>query len=288
MSAPARRSHAISANDRARLLQTALRYDLGAFIRKTVNELEPTTDYEHNWHIDSIAYHLAEVAAGRCNRLLITLPPRSLKSLSASVAFPAWLLGHQPDRRVICVSYGRSLADDLSSKSHKIIATNWYQALFPATRIDPRKHTVTEVRTTAGGGRLTTTIGGPLTGRGGSLVIVDDPMKAVDANSEAARQSVITWFNETLMTRLDDKRTGAIVVIMQRLHVDDLAGHILRQGGWTHLDLPAIAHEDRTIPLGYGQFHEFRKGDLLQPERETQAILDELKTRLGSSAFSAQ
>ncbi len=272
----------------ALILQHLLRRNLGTFIEKTFNELEPATRYEHNWHIDSIAYHLAEVAAGRCKRLLITMPPRSLKSISASVAFPAWLLGHHPERRVICVSYGRSLTDDLSSKFRKIITARWYRELFPATRIDPRKDTVPEVKTTAGGGRLTTTIGGALTGRGGSLVIVDDPMKAIDANSEAARQSVITWFNETLMTRLDDKRTGAIVVIMQRFHVDDLAGHLLKTGGWTHLNLPAIADEDRTIPVGDDGFYTFRAGELLQPARETQAILDELKTRLGSSAFSAQ
>lgn len=271
-----------------RVLQAFLRVDLSAFIQKTFNELEPASRYEHNWHIDSMAYYLSEVAAGRCRRLLITLPPRNLKSISASVAFPAWYLGHHPDRRVICVSYGRSLTEDLSLKFRRIIGAPWYRALFPAARVDPRKETITEVKFTDGGGRLTTTIGGPLTGRGGSLVIIDDPMKTADANSEIARQNVATWFNETLITRLDDKRTGAIVVIMQRLHVDDLAGHLLRQGGWTHLDLPAIADADLTIPVGRGRTHTFRQGELLQPVRETHTILDGLRASLGSSAFSAQ
>src|SRR6476659_4915333 len=125
------------------------------------------------------------------------MPPRSLKSLFASIAFPAFVLGHDPTRKVICVSYASELAVAHANSFRAIVKARWYQDLFPGMRVDPRKDTETEVRTTRGGFRLTTTVGGSLTGRGGSIIIIDDPIKAADAQSEAARAKVIAWFDET-------------------------------------------------------------------------------------------
>ena len=107
--------------------------------------------------------------------------------------------------------------------------------------------------TTAGGSRYATSIGGTLTGRGADLIIVDDPLKAEEAMSEPARKRVIDWYAGTLVSRLNDKEMGPIVVIMQRLHENDLAGHLLEQKGWIHLDLPAIAIEDGVIAIGQGK-----------------------------------
>src|SRR5215207_9086088 len=132
-------------------------------------------------HLEALAYHLGEVAAGRCQRLLITVPPRSLKWLFASIALPAFVLGHDPTRKLICVSYAGELAVAHANSFRAIVNTRWYQDLFPGMRVDPRKDTETEVRTTSGGFRLTTTVGGSLTGRGGSIIIIDDPIKASDA-----------------------------------------------------------------------------------------------------------
>src|SRR5829696_3113606 len=143
-------------------------------------------DLLHNWHLEALAYHLGEVAAGRCQRLLITVPPRSLKSLFASIALPAFVLGHDPTRKLICVSYAGELAVAHANSFRAIVNTRWYQDLFPGMRVDPRKDTETEVRTTSGGFRLTTTVGGSLTGRGGSIIIIDDPIKASEAQSEAS------------------------------------------------------------------------------------------------------
>ena len=157
----------------------------------------PAQVYHHNWQMEAVGHHLGEVAAGRCKRLLITLPPRSLKSLSASIALPAWLLGRDPHRRIVCVSYAQDLTIAHANSFRAIVNANWYRQLFPSMRIDPRKDTETEVRTTLGGYRLSTTVGGSLPGRGGSLIIIDDPMKAADAHSEAARARVNTWFDET-------------------------------------------------------------------------------------------
>src|SRR5213593_1497498 len=99
-------------------------------------------------------------------------------------------------------------------------------------------------------GAAAASVGGTLTGRGADLIIVDDPLKAEEAMSEPARRRVIDWYGGTLVSRLNDKERGPIVVVMQRLHENDLAGHLLGQGGWEHLDLPAIAVEDSVIPIG--------------------------------------
>jgi predicted phage terminase large subunit-like protein len=140
--------------------------------------------------------------------------------------------------------------------------------------------------TTARGFRLATSVGGTLTGRGGNLIIIDDPMKPQD--SESTRQSVLQWFGNTLLSRLDNKATDAIIVVMQRLHPDDLVGYLIEQGGWTHLNLPAVAEVDEWILLGGGRLHHRRIGDVLHPQREPQAVLDELKRTMGSLAFAAQ
>jgi hypothetical protein len=131
-------------------------------------------------------------------------------------------------------------------------------------------------------------VGGVLTGRGGDLIIIDDPLKPEDAMSDTVRKRVIEWCGSTLFSRLDDKEHGAIVLVMQRLHVDDLAGHFLQQGGWTHLSLPAIAETDERIEIGPGKYHGRRTSELLHATRESQATLDGIKKDMGSAMFSAQ
>ena len=271
-----------------RLLQAILRKDLGAFTERCFGEIASGQAYEHNWHLEALNHHLSEVSNGNTKRLLITVQPRSLKSLSASIAIPAWMLGHAPRKRIVCVSYANDLAVAHANSFRNVINSGWYNELFPAMRIDPKKDTEIEVRTTMGGYRLTTTVGGSLTGRGGSIIIIDDPMKAADAYSETARTKVNTWFDETLVSRLDNKKSDAIIIVMQRLHVDDLAGHVLKAGDWTHLDLPAISEHETRIQIGPDKFHNRPADDVLQPIHEPRAVLVQLKASMGSAAFSAQ
>jgi len=163
-----------------------------------------------------------------------------------------------------------------------------YRRIFPATRISHAKDTETEVMTTGRGSRLATSVGGTLTGRGGDLLIIDDPLKPQDAHSESARESLKRWYSNTLLSRLDHKTEGSIILVMQRLHPDDLAGHLLEQGGWAHLNLPAIAEQESSVRLSPNRSHRRSVGDLLHPERESQAALDELKASMGSMEFTAQ
>ena len=270
----------------SRLLEAVLRADLRFFIRKVFATVSPGEPYVHNWHIEAIAYQLERVLLGETTRLLINQPPRSLKSICVSVAYVAWLLGRDPTRRVIVVSYSGDFAAELHRQFRQVASSEWYAALFPHTHW--AKETGLEFVTTVGGGRYATSVGGTLTGRGADLIVIDDPLNAAEAQSEAARKRVIDWYGGALVSRLNDKRTGAIVAVMQRLHEDDLAGHVLRQGGWEHLDLPAIAVEEQLLQLGPGRSHLRPVGDVLHPQRESFAALEALKRELGGMMFSAQ
>jgi predicted phage terminase large subunit-like protein len=139
-----------------------------------------------------------------------------------------------------------------------------------------------------GGGRLATSLTGTLTGRGGDIVIIDDPIKPDEAHSEVSRNNANEWFRSTLASRLDDKGAGAVVIVMQRLHQFDLAGMLIESGGWYQLSLPAIAIEDERIPLCGGRFHQRRTNDVLHPERESREVLESLRVMMGSINFDAQ
>jgi hypothetical protein len=260
-----------------------------AFLHKVFVTLSPMQTYVRCWHVAAIAWQLERVRRGELNRLIINMPPRSLKSITASVAFPAYILGHDPSQRVVCVSYSGDLAKKHSNDFRAILGSPWYQTVFPGTRIGPFKNTESEIEFTARGFRMATSVGGTLTGRGGDIVIIDDPLKPDDANSEPKRSAANLWFNNTLLSRLDDKRCGAIAIVMQRVHVDDLVGSVLEQSDeWEVLNLPAIADNDADIPVWEGRIHQRKAGQALSPEREPLFVLEAMKLQIGSEAFSAQ
>lgn len=271
------------------LLNLKLRTELKWFIAKCFNTLNPGTEYLDNWHIDAIARHLEQVQRGRIKRLIINMPPRSAKSISASIAFPAYIHGHDPTKEIITVSYAQSLATKLHNDYRTILSSPWFMDLFPKTRIDPRKESEQEVRLSQRGVRLATSVGGVLTGQGADIIVIDDPLKADDSHSEAQRAKVNDWYSSALVSRLNQKSSGAIVIVTQRLHVDDLVGHVTEfDDSWTILNLPAIATKDQRIAIGRNQYYFRQRGELLHPARETQAILDELKLNIGSAEFEAQ
>jgi predicted phage terminase large subunit-like protein len=272
----------------ASLVAAIIGSDLYAFIRASFPIVSGGRQFLPNWHVEAMSYELSEVMRGRSRRLIITVPPRSLKSICASVALPAFALGHDPSRRIICVSYSEGLARKHANDCRALMRSDLYRRIFPAARISPAKDTETEVMTTARGSRLATSVGGTLTGRGGNLLIIDDPLKPQDAHSESARESLKQWYSNTLLSRLDHKTEGSIIIVMQRLHPEDLVGHLLEQEGWRHLNLPAIAEEDTIVRLGQNRSHRRLLGDLLHPERESQVALDELKASMGSMEFAAQ
>jgi predicted phage terminase large subunit-like protein len=270
------------------LLSAILRRDFAIFIAKVFETLCHGEDFHDNWHLDCLAHHLALAASGQRIRLIINLPPRSLKSIAASVALPAWLLGHDPSCRIISVSYSEELARKHARDCRIVIESDWYRSTFPATHLSRRKNTETEITTTHHGFRLATSIGGTLTGRGGNVLIIDDPIKPADAESEAERRKVNDWYDKTLFSRLDNKEAGAVIVVMQRLHEDDLTGYLMEKGEFDVLALPAIAIEEQSLPIGQGRFHLRSPGEPLHPARESLATLERIKTSVGSRVFEGQ
>ena len=261
-----------------------LRQDFHAFARKSF-EILHGVQLDDNWHIQAITKRLDDVLKGQSRRLIINAPPRSLKSFLASIALPAFAIGHTQTRKFVCVSYSQDLANKHSSDTRRLMESTLYRRLFRNFSLS--KSTENELQTADGGFRFATSVGGTLTGRGGDILVVDDSLSASDAFSDAMRRRANEWFSRTLVSRLDNKQTGAIIVISQRLHQEDLTGYLLERGGWEWLNLPAVAPEDRDVPLWNGT-HSWKAGEALQPDREPINVLQQIKADLGAEAFNAQ
>jgi predicted phage terminase large subunit-like protein len=272
----------------ADVLDALLRQDLASFTAKCFGTVTGGQRFLPNWHVQAITYQLERVLAGETKRLLITMPPRSLKSICASVALPAYVLGKDPKRRIVCVSYAEELAAKHARDCRAVMESDWYRCLFPGTRISSTRSAGLDYETTEHGGRLSTSVGGTLTGRGGSLIVIDDPQKPDEAMSERRRATSLDWFSNTLSSRLDNKRDDAIVVVMQRLHVEDIAGHLIEAGGWDHLNLPAIAMEDEYIEIAKDRFHHRCVGEALHAEREPPEVLEILRSTMGAYHFNSK
>jgi predicted phage terminase large subunit-like protein len=270
----------------AAFLKEMQRHDFLSFLDRAWPYISGGELLDCNWHIDAMACRLDQVRLGVSRRLLVNLPPRNAKSKTVSIAWVAWMLGQDPSLNLVCVSYSNELSGDLARDCLTIMQAPWYRELFPRTVL--RREAVHDIQTTAGGGRLATSITGSLTGRGGDIIILDDVIKPEEASSEVVREAVNRWYRTTLASRLNDKRTGAIICVMQRLHQYDLPGLVIEAGGWDHLSLPAIATEDEVIPLTRGREHVRRCGDVLHPAREPLEELERLRAEMGSTAFQAQ
>lgn len=268
-------------------IEQAIQLDFMIFVQRVFQMVSPGDEFAHNWHLEAIGWALEEIELAHNHRLIVNVPPRSLKSIIISVAWPAWLLGHDPCRRIVCISYSGELSRKLARDCRRVMESEWYRRIFPKSMLS-RRTAEHDFETVMGGGRFSTSVDGTLTGRGGDILIIDDPMKAGDAYSEAARRQVIEFFRGTALSRLNDKKRGAIIVVMQRLHEEDLSGHLLETGGYRHLCLPARAVEDELIPIGPGEHYRRPSGELLQAGRENEAFLAEQERLMGSAAYSAQ
>lgn len=251
--------------DASDALAAATRLDFGLFLQRAVGELGGEGGYCHNWHIDAIIHQLDLVRGRENRRLLVTMPPRHLKSRIISIAWVAWMLGHNPALSFLCVSYGQDLSDDYARDCLKIMQCRWYRDAFPNTVI--KRSAVSDIRTTAGGRRMATSVDGATTGFGADFIIVDDPMKGQDAISQPARDKVVRWFDETLSQRLNNQMFGSIIVVMQRLHEGDLVGVLNQREGWRELCLPAIATHDEDVTLTRGRVYRRREGCAMHSAR---------------------
>lgn len=273
-------------NAKQAVLSAVVREDLSEFIAKGFQIVSPGEPFVPNWHIEVLADSLMRVHRGEIKRLLITLPPRSLKSICVSVAFVAWVLGKDPTKRIINVSYGNELSAKLARDTRAVMESAWYRQVFPQTRLI--RSAELDLETRQRGIRYATSVGGALTGRGGNLLIIDDPAKPQEALSKGKRETLKQWFDGTLYSRLDHKANDAIILVMQRLHVDDLAAHVLGKEQWVHLNLPAISESEQIFDLADGQHIIRPAGSVLHEQREPMAVLESLRSMIGAYNFSAQ
>ena len=268
---------------------------LADFVRQGWHIIEPATPMIWNWHLDAICEHLEAVTSGDILRLIINMPPRHMKSIAVSVAWPAWEWGprNMPSTRFLFASYAQVLAIRDAVKTRRLILSNWYQARWGSRfKLAGDQNAKERFENDATGLRLATSVGGVGTGEGGDRVAVDDPHSTSEGESDAIRGATLDWWDQTMSTRLNDPKRGAFIVIMQRVHESDLTGHILaKESGYTHLCLPCEYEPGRrmtTWPGARVQDPRREPGELLWPARFGRVEVDRLKRDLGTYATAGQ
>lgn len=273
------------------VMRAIYKIDLASFIEFTFRTLYPNRVYQPNWHIDVIADKLTQCYNRNIKRLIINMPPRSLKSTCASVAFPAWVLANNPSEQIMCVSYGDELVKEFGNLTRKVMTSPRYMALFPEARLSTQNPSTTQLNTLLGGYRRGVSTNGAITGRGADIVVMDDVLKASDAATKE-RERTNQWYDDNIYQRLNVKNDGVIILVMQRLHEYDLTAHLMEASDeWELLELRAIAEEDEAYQIEkYGRrvTHVRKKGDALHPTMESVEQLLNLKKRNGGYTFAAQ
>lgn len=258
------------------------------FVRMMFEATEGEGTYSESKVVRAMCAAIEHAILGPHNRVLITLPPRQLKSFVTSICLPAWLMGRDPTKKVIVASYARDLADELSWTFRRVINSDAFSEVFPDFGIDPSGDRAMLTKTPAGGYRIATGRGGAVTGRGCDVLIVDDILKADEARSAIMRENAIEFYRSSLLSRFNNRAEGKVIIVQQRLHEDDLAGYVLSKGGFKHINLPAIADQVITLDLGFGDVHQFEPGDLLDPIRLSRDELDRQRIEMGEIAFNSQ
>jgi predicted phage terminase large subunit-like protein len=265
---------------------TACVASLRQFVEAAWPLVEPATLFAANWHIDAICDYLQAASRGEIRRLLINVPPRHMKSLAVSVFWPAWWWTFAPHIRFLSASYGASLAERDAIKSRDLLRSRWYRERWPGLELKGDVNRTSRYENSASGYRIATSVGGEATGEGGDVIIIDDPHKTEEALSATARARVIDWHDGTLGFRFNDPKTGVEVVVMQRLHEQDLAGHLLERSGWTHLCLPA--RYEPAHPFVWPADPRTEVGELLWPAHVPEPELKRIEETMGSFRVAGQ
>jgi len=259
------------------------------FVRQAWHVIEPSTPFVPNWHIEVICEHLEAISLGQLRNLVINIPPRHMKSLLVSVLWPAWEWTRWPERRWLFSSYVSSLSIRDSVNCRRLLESPWYRARWGHMfRLTSDQNTKGRFDNSRSGYRLSISVGGATTGEGGDRIVCDDPHNVADVESDTVRLGIINWFDVALSTRVNDPKTCAKVVVMQRCHQRDLSGHLLEQGGWDHLCLPAeYEGPGRATSIGFVD-PRTEIGELLWMERFGPKEIEEAKRSLGSYGVAGQ
>ena len=268
---------------------SSLSASLRDFVASAWHVIEPETQFVSGWHIDAICEHLEGVSSGAIKRLIVMVPPGTMKSRTVSVCWPAWEWTHSPSIRYLTASYAQPLSTDLAVLSRDLIRSSWYQTRWGAVfQLKSDQNLKMSYSNDRGGRRLATSVGGGGTGQHANRIIIDDPLNAQEAVSAAMLASVVNWHDGTISTRFSDPRTGSEVIIMQRLHERDLVGHVLERdhGSWQVLCLPE--EYEPKHPFAWPDDPRTAPGELLWPERMDAAVHAERVRALGSFRAAGQ
>lgn len=267
------------------------RRELSEFVKAAWPIIEPGTEYLPNWHIDLQCEYLTLAAHREITRLALEDPPRHMKSTLVSVMWPCWVWTWNPMARFLFAAHSMGLSTKHSLDRRAILQSDWYRTHWPSVQLADDNNLKTVFGNNEQGIMRAQAVGAGTTGFGGDYIVADDLVSAIHGDSRTWREGANTFFDRALYNRLDDKKHGVIVVIMQRLHCDDLIGHIekTQQEHWTFVKIPAIATKDEDIrfPIS-GHIVHRHTGDILWPEREGAEELRAERERLGSYGFSAQ
>ena len=274
------------------LLAILAEKSLREYIQQAWPILEPGTPFTPGWHIDAIAEHLEAVSRGEIRKLLINMPPRHMKSLSVSVFWPTWEWIRRPELGWLFASYAMSLAVRDSVKCRRIIESPWYQHRWgQAYQLAGDQNAKSRYENTKTGYRISLSVDSAVTGEGADRLVVDDPHNVREAESDAVRSATIAWWRESMSTRINNPKTVTRVVVMQRVHEEDLAGYLLaEEGDWEHLCLPAEYEPKLQIQVSAIGWQDPRTepGELLWPQRFGPKELADLKKTLGSYGVAGQ
>ncbi len=270
-----------------RVLAAILRRQLYSFVQLAFERLEPSEVFRQTQATRLICATLEEVAAGRVRRQVINQPPRTLKSFISSVCFPAWLLANDPGIRIALVCHDLRLVQDLADRCRQILRSDWFQEMFPSTRLRIDAAEKMQFKTTEGGGVFAASMTSGLTGHGADVIIIDDPIDAGDVHSEVERSKVNNLFDGKIASRLNSQAEGRIVIVAQRLHWDDLCGHLKERSGFQHLVVPLVAEGNIIYDVGTFEWQR-PEGDIIDPGSYPPEQVERLKQDLPAHVFQAQ
>jgi predicted phage terminase large subunit-like protein len=270
-----------------REMNLVFREDLYSFVAHSFRFLEPGNRFIPALYLELLGAALMQVDARKVTRLIINMPPRHLKSIVTSVVFPAWVLMRDPKTKIAVICHSDMLANDLASRCKRLIDSDDYRQIAPQVRIRQDRDRRTDFETTRGGGVFFASIASGITGRGFDHIILDDPIAANDAQSEAERDRVQHAFDDMISSRLDEPARGTITVVHQRFHEADLSGYLLARGGWDILCLPLVAEEEKTHKF---ENYEWRRpvGDVLLPAHFPEAEIQKIRANYGEAIFATQ
>lgn len=266
------------------LIADRLAEDLSAFVKKAwAAVLQPNRPLAWSWHHDFLCEQLMLVKRRQLLRLIVNVPPRTLKSTLVAIAFPVWVWLTEPGHNFMTASYSLDLSAEHSVMRRKLLRSRWFQQLWGSRfQLSPDRNQVGQFMNNRGGQMIATSVGATAMGRGCDTAILDDPLSAGQAQSTAERSTANDWINNTLRSRLNDPATGAIILVTQRLHQFDSTGFLLEQepGVWTHIRIPLEAEENErwTFPVSAKVFHR-RRGEILEPQRFPPSVVEDLRSR---------